>query len=163
MNISRYIQATIYIVAATFFSEPSKAHHRVDIIECNSYHITESYEPGGLNSSGFYERGSITTNRNRIPCNPSGWESAHYSPHHHAPTAYPYPVQQQQQPIQSNRPTVVNVQQNQCEGKLLRMGLGAIGGGFAGRYAVGGKKSNKTLLGTTLGAMAGSLIGRATC
>ena len=45
----------------------------------------------------------------------------------------------------------------------MRMGLGALGGGFAGRTVVGGRKSNRTVLGTTLGAVAGSLIGRATC
>jgi hypothetical protein len=50
-----------------------------------------------------------------------------------------------------------------CSGKLARMGLGGILGGLAGRYAVGGKRSNKTVLGTTIGAFAGSLVGRATC
>ena len=50
-----------------------------------------------------------------------------------------------------------------CRGKLARMGLGGILGGLAGRYAVGGKRSNKTALGTTIGAFAGSLVGRATC
>ena len=36
-------------------------------------------------------------------------------------------------------------------------------GGVAGRYAVGGRKSNKTILGTSIGAAAGALLGRATC
>ena len=43
------------------------------------------------------------------------------------------------------------------------MGLGGILGGLAGRYAVGGSKSNKTILGTTIGAATGALLGRATC
>ena len=69
----------------------------------------------------------------------------------------------QQQYPQQQQPIVINQPQNQCNGKLLRMGIGALGGGFAGRYAVGGKKSKNTILGTVLGAGAGSLIGRATC
>ena len=44
-----------------------------------------------------------------------------------------------------------------------RMGVGGVLGGIAGRYAVGGKKSDKTILGTTIGAVAGSLVGAATC
>lgn len=51
----------------------------------------------------------------------------------------------------------------ECGGKRVRMGLGGILGGVAGRYSVGGRKSNKTILGTTIGAVAGSLVGRATC
>ena len=65
---------------------------------------------------------------------------------------------------------VINPQQTQSvptdprfSGKLALMGLGGILGGLAGRYAVGGKRSNKTVLGTTIGAFAGSLVGRATC
>ena len=50
-----------------------------------------------------------------------------------------------------------------CRGKLARMGLGGILGGLAGRYAVGGKRSNKTILGTTIETFAGSLAGRWTC
>lgn len=40
------------------------------------------------------------------------------------------------------------------------MGLGALGGGLAGRYLVGGRKSSKTVLGTTVGAVGGLLVGR---
>lgn len=44
--------------------------------------------------------------------------------------------------------------------QLSRMGLGALGGGLAGRYLVGGRKSSKTVLGTTVGAVGGLLVGR---
>ena len=43
-----------------------------------------------------------------------------------------------------------------CGGTLARMGLGGILGGVAGRYAVGGRKSDKTILGTSIGAAAGA-------
>ena len=162
-TITNFIQVSIFVTGSLFFSEPADAHNQTEIIECNSYHITENYEPGGLNSRGVYERGSVSTTRRRIPCTNAGWGSAHHSPHHHAPVPYEYGHPQQQQQYQQQQPVVVNVPQNQCQGKLLRMGLGAVGGGFAGRYAVGGKKSNKTVLGTTLGAVAGSLLGRITC
>ena len=170
-TIANFIQVSILVTSSLIFSEPAKAQQQSDFVQCKSFHITENYEPGGLNSKGIYERGSVRTTRRRIPCTNAGWESAHYSHHHHAPVpyGYGYPQQQyqqqyqQQQPVQNRPPVVVNVPQNQCQGKLLRMGLGAVGGGFAGRYAVGGKKSNKTVLGTTLGAVAGSLLGRVTC
>ena len=76
------------------------------------------------------------------------------------PYRRPYPQQQQQ----AGQPIVVNGPAPQrCGGTLARMGLGGILGGVAGRYAVGGRKSNKTILGTSIGAAAGALIGRATC
>ena len=61
------------------------------------------------------------------------------------------------------QPLVVNnqssaPQQQSCGGVIARMGLGVILGGVAGRYA----RSSHTVLGTTIGAAAGSLIGRAT-
>ena len=71
----------------------------------------------------------------------------------------PYPQQQQAgQPIVVSSPAP-----KRSGGTLARMGLGGILGGVAGRYAVGGRKSNKTILGTSIGAAAGALLGRATC
>ena len=55
----------------------------------------------------------------------------YHQPHYPQQQTNYYPQQQQQQPI------VINQPQNQCNGKLLRMGIGALGGGLAGRYAVG--------------------------
>ena len=72
----------------------------------------------------------------------------------------------QQQPYvqpQAQQPIIINQPQNQCNGKIARMGLGSLLGAGAGYYAVGGKKSSNTILGTVLGAGAGTLIGRATC
>ena len=70
--------------------------------------------------------------------------------------------QQQAQPLVINNQSSAP-QQQRCGGVIARMGLGGILGGVAGRYAVGGKKSNHTVLGTTIAAAAGSLIGRVTC
>ena len=90
------------------------------------------------------------------------------TPHHqHIHSAYIHyhlaPV-----PVARTAPTVVQQPVAQapvarCEDKLARMGVGGVLGGIAGRYAVGGKKSDKTILGTTIGAVAGSLVGAATC
>lgn len=134
-----------------------EAQSRTFLEECEQYEVTETYTPGTL-SHGTYSRGSVNYVRNRVPCQGS------YQPVHHYPQPYNHYPQQYQQPSgyhQAQQPIVI--QQAQCEGKILRMGLGALGGGFAGRAVVGGKKSNKTVLGTTLGAVAGSFIGRATC
>ena len=136
-------------------------------MECKSYQITESYERGGLNPSGIYQRGEVRTTRRRVPCTNAGWKSAHYSPHHHAPVPYgyghPYP---QHYPTHQAPAAAQAVQVNsapavagQCD-QLTRMGLGALGGGIAGRYLVGGRKSSKTVLGTTVGAVSGLLVGR---
>ena len=38
------------------------------------------------------------------------------------------------------------------------MGVGSVLGGVVGRYAVGGRKSSKTILGTSIGAAAGALV-----
>ena len=134
-----------------------EAQSRTFLEECEQYEVTETYTPGTL-SNGSYSRGSVNYVRNRVPCQGS------YQPVHHYSQPYNHYPQQYQQPSgyhQAQQPIVI--QQAQCEGKILRMGLGALGGGFAGRTVVGGRKSNKTVLGTTLGAVAGSLIGRATC
>ena len=134
-----------------------EAQSRTFLEECEQYEVTETYTPGTL-SNGSYSRGSVNYVRNRVPC------QGNYQPIHHYSQPYNHYPQQYHQPSgyhQAQQPIVI--QQAQCEGKILRMGLGALGGGFAGRTVVGGRKSNKTVLGTTLGAVAGSLIGRATC
>lgn len=145
-----------------------EAHTTTFLEPCRQHEVTETYTPGRINSSGNYIRGRVSTTRNRVECGgafqhmnyysqPYGSYQQPYYPQQQYPQQQ-YPQQQYQQPQQ---PIVVH--QAQCEGKILRMGLGALGGGFAGRYAVGGKKSKHTILGTVLGAGAGSLIGRATC
>ena len=145
---------------------PAVAQHQKTFETCRAYRHTEIYEPGRINANGSYVRGRVNSNRDRIDCTPDGYTTAHMGHHYgHLPAGYPYPVpmpypQQQAggQPIVVNTPSPP-----ECGGKLVRMGLGGILGGVAGRYVVGGRKSNKTILGTTIGAVAGSLVGRATC
>ena len=150
------------------------AHHQRQVLEeCKRYRVTETYQPGEVDSYGNYKRGRLMTERQRLHCPPNHYETAHYGGHHptpynhpqmsHYPPYYPHtqPTRPQGQPIIVNSPAAPP--QNQCGGKLVRMGLGGVLGGLAGRYAVGGRSSNKTILGTTIGAVTGSLVGRATC
>ena len=140
-----------------------EAQSRTFLEPCQQHEVTETYTPGRINSSGNYIRGRVSTTRNRVECGGAFQHMNYYSQPYGSYQQPYYPQQQypQQQYQQPQQPIVVH--QAQCEGKILRMGLGALGGGFAGRYAVGGKKSKHTILGTVLGAGAGSLIGRATC
>lgn len=134
-----------------------EAQSRTFLEDCEQYEVTETYIPGQV-IDGSYSRGRVNYTRNRVDCGGAYHPAHHYSyPHGSYQQPY-YPQQQYQQPQQP-----IVVQQAQCNGKIFRMGLGALGGGFTGRYAVGGKKSKHTILGTILGAGAGSLIGRATC
>lgn len=134
-----------------------EAQTRTFLEDCEQYEVTETYTPGQI-VDGSYSRGRVSTTRNRVACGGAFQHMNYYSQPYGSYQQPYYPQQQYQQPQQ---PIVVH--QAQCEGKILRMGLGALGGGFAGRYAVGGRKSKHTILGTILGAGAGSLIGRATC
>ena len=150
---------TASLLALGTISVPAsvEAQTRTFLEDCEQYEVTETYTPGQI-VDGSYSRGRVNYTRNRVACG-GAYQSAHHYSHPYGSYQQPhYPQQQYQQPQQ---PIVVH--QAQCQGKILRMGLGAIGGGFAGRYAVGGRKSKHTILGTILGAGAGSLIGRATC
>ena len=140
-----------------------EAQSRTFLEPCEQHEVTETYTPGRINSSGNYIRGRVSTTRNRVECGGAFQHMNYYSQPYGSYQQPHYPQQQypQQQYQQPQQPIVVH--QAQCQGKIFRMGLGALGGGFAGRYAVGGKKSKHTILGTVLGAGAGSLIGRATC
>jgi hypothetical protein len=159
----------VLLTTVSFSGVDVKAEGQV-FREQHCYENVENYIPGYYRSNGLYVKARISNRRRKVACDQLTHSAASYFPQHsygHSEVAhgyhYPqqhnnyYPQQQQQQPI------VINQPQNQCNGKLLRMGLGALGGGFAGRYAVGGKKSSNTILGTVLGAGAGTLIGRATC
>lgn len=146
---------TTIFAALLLFSPGALAQTRTVEETCNAYRYEETYIPGHADTNGRWIKGRTQVQRQRIACAPRGSQIAHHQPAYAPPPAYQH--HRSQQPIQ------VNVRRDECEGKLMRMGLGAIGGGFAGRYAVGGKKSKYTILGTTIGAAAGSLIGRATC
>ena len=162
------LQVLVAVLMA--FPLPAIAHHQQVRDTCNAYRHTETYRPGRYDHNGRWIGGRVVEGQVEIPCSSYGGEVAHAVHHHsHAPHAYPAAVHypQQQQPQQAN-PVLINNQaggavQQRCSGKLARMGLGGILGGVVGRYAVGGRKSNKTVLGTTIGAVAGSLVGSATC
>ena len=138
------------------------AHHQPMVREtCDAYRYTEKYKPGHFNPYGNWIPGQVVSNRVEIPCSSyGGGVAVDHHPHYtHSPVPMP---QQQSQPLVVNNQSSSS-QQQRCGGVLARMGLGGIIGGVADRYAVGGKKSKHTILGTTIGAAAGSLIGRATC
>jgi hypothetical protein len=150
---------------------PSFAGNQVSYFEeCDRYEIKEIYRKGRYDQNGNYVRGKVTSRRHRLPCRGSNVEISHY-PHHHypahhsypSPSPYPYPQQQPQQNVQNPQQVIVPVQQNQCQGKLVKMGLGGLVGGGLGYLGVGGRKSNKTIIGTSLGVLGGSLLGRSLC
>ncbi|RNC88849.1 MAG: glycine zipper 2TM domain-containing protein [Synechococcus sp. YX04-3] len=138
------------------------AHHHQQVREtCTAYRRTETYKPGHYLPNGIWVSGRVVEGQVEIPCSPygGGVPVAHHPHYTHSPVPLP---QQQAQPLVVNNQSSTP-QQQRCGGVIARMGLGGILGGVAGRYAVGGKKSRHTVLGTTIGAAAGSLIGRATC
>ena len=159
----KFLTASLLALGTIIVPASVEAQSTTFLEPCEQHEVTETYTPGRINSSGNYIRGRVDTARNRVECGGAYQLMNHYS-HPYGSYQQPYYPQQQypqQQYQQPQQPIVV--QQAQCNGKIFRMGLGALGGGFAGRYAVGGKKSKHTILGTVLGAGAGSLIGRATC
>ena len=139
------------------------AHHQPLVREtCKAYRHTETYKPGHYLPNGIWVSGRVVRGQVEIPCSSYGTPApvvAHHPHYTHTPVPLP---QQQAQPLVVNNQSSAP-QQQRCGGVLARMGLGGILGGVAGRYAVGGRKSNKTILGTSIGAAAGALIGRATC
>ncbi len=144
------------------------AHHQPTTGEtCRAFRYEETYVPGYTNGNGRWIKGGIQLRKERIACAPGGYGVgnapapvvAHHPHYTHTPVPMP---QQQDQPLVVNNQSSAP-QQQRCGGVLARMGLGGILGGVAGRYAVGGRKSNKTILGTSIGAAAGALLGRATC
>ena len=158
----------LVMAALMAFPFPALAHHQQVRETCNAYRYTETYRPGRYDHNGTWIGGRVVEGQVEIPCPAYGGEVAH-AVHHHShsyPAAVPYPRQQQPQqanPVLINNQAAGAVPPQRCGGVLARMGIGGILGGVAGRYAVGGKKSKNTVLGTTVGAMAGSLVGRATC
>ena len=138
----------------------SFAHHYQQVREtCRATRYTETYKPGHYLHDGTWVSGRVVQDQVEIPCSPSV-VSGQMSPQIENPLR---PVlTYQSQPVIVNNETPAPHRQS-CRGVIARMGLGGILGGVAGRYAVGGKKSKHTVLGTTIGAAAGSLIGRATC
>lgn len=138
----------------------SFAHHYQQVREtCRATRYTETYKPGHYLHDGTWISGRVVQDQVAIPCSPSRG-SGQMSPQIANPVR-PVPTYHSQ-PVIVNNETPAPHRQS-CRGVIARMGLGGILGGVAGRYSVGGRKSKHTVLGTTIGAAAGSLIGRATC
>ena len=145
---------------------PALAHHNHHLVtSCDSYWVVKRYVPARFNRHGALVGGYWKSKRK---CAHPTRTLLVSTPHHqHIHSAYIHyhlaPV-----PVARTAPTVVQQPVAQapvarCAGKLARMGVGGVLGGIAGRYAVGGRKSDKTILGSTIGAVAGSLVGAATC
>ena len=172
MKLSTFILPFLF-TSASFAGLAAKAEYQV-FHEQHCYENVESYVPGYYKANGRYVSAKVKNKRRKVGCDqaqtaPTSYGGSFYGSFGNSDIAHGYhqPHYPQQQtnyyPQQQQQPIVINQPQNQCNGKLLRMGIGALGGGLAGRYAVGGRKSSNTILGTVLGAGAGSLIGRATC
>ncbi len=145
---------------------PALAHHNHHLVtSCDSYRVVKRYVPARFNRHDALVGGYWKTKRK---CAHPTRTLLVSTPHHqHIHSAYIH-YQHAPAPVVRSAPTVVQqpVAQapvDQCEDKLARMGVGSVLGGVVGRYAVGGRKSNKTILGTSIGAAAGALIGRITC
>ena len=131
----------------------------------NCYMHYEHYTAGSYNSDGSYRKGNLKTKRKRVPCNQVEVAHGAYHGGYHQPypqtyaQPYPQPYPQQQSPI------VIQQGSSQSSGcdRIARMGLGAGGGALAGRYIGGGSKSKHTIRNTTIGAIAGGVIGRMFC
>ena len=172
MKLSTFILPVLF-TTASFSAVAAQAEYQV-FHEQHCYENVERYVPGYYRANGQYVSAKVKNKRRKVGCDqaqtaPTSYGGSFYGSFGNSDIAHGYhqPHYPQQQtnyyPQQQQQPIVINQPQNQCNGKLLRMGIGALGGGLAGRYAVGGRKSSNTILGTVLGAGAGSLIGRATC
>ena len=164
MKLSTFI-LPVLITTASFSGVAAQAEYQV-FHEQHCYENVERYVPGYYRANGRYVSARVKNKRRKVGCDqaqtaPTSYGGSFYGSFGNSDIAHGY--HQPHYPQQQQQPIVINQPQNQCNGKLLRMGIGALGGGLAGRYAVGGRKSSNTILGTVLGAGAGTLIGRATC
>lgn len=145
---------------------PALAHHNHHLVtSCDSYRVVKRYVPARFNRHGALVGGYWKTKRKCA--HPTQTLLVSTPLHHHIHSAYIH-YHHAPAPVVRSAPTVVQqpvapAPVVRCEDKLARMGVGGVLGGIAGRYAVGGKKSDKTILGTSIGAAAGALLGRATC
>ena len=145
---------------------PALAHHNHHLItSCDSYRMVKRYVPARFNRHGALVGGYMKTKTKCVhPTRTLLVSASHHQHIHSAHIRYnqaPAPVVGSAQTIVQQ--SVAQAPVAQCEGKLALMGVGSVLGGVVGRYAVGGRNSNKTILGTSIGAAAGALIGRATC
>ena len=143
----------------------SVAHHPHHLVtSCNSYKVVKKFVPARFNRYGQLVGGHWKTKRKCAHPTRTLLVSSPYHRHVHSTHIHHHTSV----PVVTKEPRVVHQQvatapANRCEDKLARMGVGGLLGGVVGRYAVGGSKSSNTVLGTTVGAVAGSLVGAATC
>ena len=176
MKLSTFI-LPVLLTTASFSGVAAQAEYQV-FHEQHCYENVEQYVPGYYKANGRYVSARVKNKRRKVGCDQAQTAPASYGSSFHGSfedrnIAHGYhqphyPQQQtnyyqQQYPQQQQQPIIINQPQNQCNGKIARMGLGSLLGAGAGYYAVGGKASSNTILGTVIGAGAGTLIGRATC
>ena len=143
----------------------SVAHHPHHLVtSCNSYKVVKKFVPARFNRYGQLVGGHWKTKRKCAHPTRTLLVSSPYHRHIHSTHIHHHTSV----PVVAKEPKVVHQQVatapvNRCEDKLARMGVGGVLGGVVGRFAVGGSKSSNTVLGTTVGAVAGSLVGAATC
>lgn len=149
------------LVAVPFLTPSTANAYEQTHYKCNAYKTTEYLEPGHRDHNGNWVSGRIREVKHKIPCQSGGAvHVSHGYGHYQQHVINNYPQQQYQQ----QQPVIINNQQPSQSGRncdqLARMGLGAGGGGAAGYFIGGGKKSKHTIRNTTIGAVAGGIIGR---
>ena len=155
------MKSIIALAIAVPFLTQSAAHAygmETTRYHCTNYRETERFVPGYYTESGNWVAGRIVQTNHQVPCDmPHATHVSHG--YHQQNNYYPqqYPQQQQQPLIINNQPPAQSG--GRCD-QLARMGLGAGGGGAAGYFIGGGKKSKNTIRNTTIGAVAGGIIGR---
>lgn len=154
------MKSIIALAIAVPFLTPTAAHSygmETTRYHCTNYRETERVIPGHYNEAGIWVSARIIQSNHSVPCDaPHGTHVSHG--YHQQNNYYPQPYPQQQQPvIINNQPPAHSG--GRCD-QFARMGLGAGGGGAAGYYIGGGKKSKNTIRNTTIGAVAGGIIGR---
>ena len=111
-----------------------------------------------MDSHGNYFGGRIKRIKHRIGCHPVSSYPHLNSANNFYPSQYPERKPSAQQVVVNNQTSP-----NNCSNKLGRMTIGGLLGGTAGYFAIGGKKSNRTILGTAIGSAIGAGLGGFTC
>ena len=158
------MKSLIALAIAVPFLTSTSAHAyglETTTYECKNYRRSEKVIPGHYDQVGNWVSARIIQTNHQVPCDMP--RATHVSHGYHQQNNY-YPQQYPQQYRQQQQPVIINNQPpaqrgGQCD-QLARMGLGAGGGSVAGYFIGGGKKSKHTIRNTTIGAVAGGIIGR---
>ena len=154
------MKSIIALAIAMPFLTPSAHAYALETqtYTCKNYLRTERVVPGHYDKGGNWVSARIIQSNRAVPCDmPHATHVSHG--YHQQNNYYPqqYPQHQQQPLIINNQPPAQRG--GRCD-QLARMGLGAGGGSLAGYYIGGGKQSSNTIRNTTIGAVAGGIIGR---